>query len=265
MCVAVAAKLDDYKRQHSESTQQTTIPTDKPCNNGVSPSTLPLSQSANISQYSNESKVQLPLERPTPSSSFLLPLAPPPSPGNLLMDSELPLEPSPSHIPPSQATLYLNEPIITDKPPHSITQPSDPHIATNTRQCNVPEPIMSSSTPVPLTKPLDSTIASSNVTQPISSLPYPPYHQSSLPPTPSFPPLYPYPAPNPMVYPAGSYIPPYTIMPIQPPVMTPVLPVKQDQPVVQQTNQTTQNQQTSVSITYPLQFCNVYYQRNVRN
>ena len=250
MCVAVAAKLDDYKRQHSEPTQQTAVSTNKVCNNGVSPSTLPLSQSANISEYSNESKVQLPLERPTPSSSFLLPLAPPPSPGNLLMDSELPLEPSPSYIPHSQAILNLNEPIVTDNLPYPITQPSDLPLTIT----NVPEPvIIASSTPCPLMKPSDPTmISSSNIAPPISSLPYPPYHQSSLPPTPSFPPLYPYPAPNPMMYPAGSFIPPYTIMPVQPPVMTPVLPVKQDQPVVQQTNQTTQNQQTSVSNTHPL-------------
>lgn len=90
------------------------------------------------SQSSNESsKIQLPLDRKTPVSSFLLPTAPPPSPGEYLEASELPLEPNKQSLPPPPSSPHpLSWPNLNAAggPPPIIITPADDQVCLDTLQ-----------------------------------------------------------------------------------------------------------------------------------
>lgn len=132
----LSAKLSHYKKEARVACAVTsTSPTDDGCEHNTPLSTQLLSTpnkiqsggSSNLSFGSQDSsKVQLPLDRNTPVSSFLLPTAPPPSPGDYLETSELPLDPSQLHQqesrPPPHSQLLLCPRAM--KPPPIVVTPA---------------------------------------------------------------------------------------------------------------------------------------------
>ena len=133
----LSAKLSQYKREARVTCTGANLsssPTNDDTEHNTPLSTQLLSTpskvhsggSSHLSSGSQDSsKVQLPFNRNTPVSSFLLPTAPPPSPGDYLETSELPLDPSQLHQqqshPPSHSQLLCPHPM---KPPPIIVTPA---------------------------------------------------------------------------------------------------------------------------------------------
>ncbi|XP_019852517.1 PREDICTED: uncharacterized protein LOC109582287 isoform X2 [Amphimedon queenslandica] len=144
----LSAKLSYYKKE-AKCTGTFSSPTDNGGEHNTPLSTQLLSTpnkihsggSSNISTGSQDSsKVQLPLDRNTPVSSFLLPTAPPPSPGDYLETSELPLDPSQLHQQQSQPPLHsqlLLCPHVMKPPPIIVTPaPEDEKVSSHGKECS---------------------------------------------------------------------------------------------------------------------------------
>ena len=228
VCTAVAAKLNYFKQKHKESHQTELAPhchLDQP-KHSTSPALLSpqlphhVSSSGHTSGASNDSKIQLSLEYHTPLSSFLLPEAPPPSPGDI--DSEIPI---PIAVEPAQES--LNQPLRIHSPavstnkmakaPFNVPPPPYPIPSLPT---DVPSPSYPMSTqPTDILPPsYDYSMSTtppmqSNLTVVPSAVPPPSYHYPV-----STRPLLVSPLPSPAMYPA---VLPLSSQPPPPIVVTP--------------------------------------------
>lgn len=98
LCIEVAKKLKRYKENAEKtnfelpSSGRTTPLLTVPGDFITSPRHS--SSIGGSSRGSNESRIELPLQRHTPLSSFMLPSAPPPTPGDdMILDTESPISP----------------------------------------------------------------------------------------------------------------------------------------------------------------------------